>query len=69
MRGEEVAKEKVRDNENNKRASALISLYRQQGLTWSDITSMLNRSGFRTSRGKQFFPTQVQLIHQRQGHS
>ncbi len=59
------SREKARENENNRRASALISLYRQQGLSWSDIARMLNKTGFRTSQGKQFQVVQVQRIHQR----
>jgi DNA invertase Pin-like site-specific DNA recombinase len=58
-------KEIAAANENNRRAAALIKLHRQQGLTWSDIASMLNADGFRTSRGKQFQAVQVQRIHQR----
>jgi DNA invertase Pin-like site-specific DNA recombinase len=61
-RAREVIREKAASNENNRRAAALISLYRQQGLTWSDIAGMLNRSGFRTARGKQFQAVQVQRI-------
>jgi DNA invertase Pin-like site-specific DNA recombinase len=64
-RGGEVTRDRARENENNRRAAALITLYRQQGLTWSDIAAMLNKAGFRTARGKQFFPMQVQRIHQR----
>jgi DNA invertase Pin-like site-specific DNA recombinase len=61
-RAREVIREKAANNENNRRAAALISLYRQQGLTWSDIAAMLNKSGFRTARGKQFQAVQVQRI-------
>lgn len=65
-RAREVIREKAASNENNRRAAALISLYRQQGKTWSDIASMLNNAGFRTAKGKQFQVVQVQRIHQRQ---
>ena len=65
-RGGEVARERAVNNENNRRAAVLIKLYRQQGLTWSGIAEMLNTSGFRTSRGKQFQAVQVQRIHRRQ---
>lgn len=62
----EVIREKAASNENNRRAAELITLYRQQGLTWSDIASTLNESGFRTARGKQFQAVQVQRIQHRQ---
>jgi hypothetical protein len=61
----EAVKEKARTNENNRRATALISLYRQQGQTWSDIAGRLNNAGLRTARGKQFQAVQVQRIFQR----
>jgi DNA invertase Pin-like site-specific DNA recombinase len=64
-RAMEAVKEKARTNENNRRAAAVISLYRQQGQTWSDIAVMLNNAGFRTARGKQFQVVQVQRIFNR----
>jgi DNA invertase Pin-like site-specific DNA recombinase len=64
-RAREVIQEKARTNENNRRAAAMITLYRQQGMPWLTIAQTLNQAGFRTSRGKQFQAVQVQRIHQR----
>lgn len=63
--GAQVLKERALTNQNNKRASAMIKLYRKQGLTWMGIAAQLNEDGFRTSRGREFQAVQVQRIYQR----
>lgn len=64
-KGQEWLREKALGNENNRRAEALITVYRQQGKNWLTIAGELNKAGFRTARGKQFQAVQVQRIHQR----
>jgi DNA invertase Pin-like site-specific DNA recombinase len=53
------------DNQNNRRASALISQLKQAGVTWTAIADQLNSNGFKTSNGKEFQVVQVQRIHKR----
>jgi DNA invertase Pin-like site-specific DNA recombinase len=47
------------------RTRAALQAKKKQGLTWSDIAATLNKSGFRTARGKQFQVVQVQRIFNR----
>ncbi len=63
--GAQVLKEKALTNQNNKRAAAMIKLYRKQGLSWLGIAGKLNEDGFRTSRGREFQAVQVQRIIKR----
>lgn len=58
-------KEKALNNENNIRASELICSKVKDGLNYSDIARLLNQKKFRTSKGKEFQPVQVQRIHER----
>lgn len=53
------------ENQNNRRASALISMLRKTGKTYMEIADELNRSGFKTSRGSKFQATQVQRLYTR----
>lgn len=52
-------REKALLNVNNMRASALIKEMRSQKLTYEKIAETLNKSGFKTSRGKEFKKTTV----------
>ncbi|RDC58793.1 hypothetical protein AHMF7616_05227 [Adhaeribacter pallidiroseus] len=61
--GAQVMRQKAVTNENNKRAAAMVNLYRAQGLTWMAIAEKLNEAGFKASRGGQFQANQVQRIH------
>jgi len=63
--GAQVLKEKAATNENNKRAAAMVKLYRSQGLNWMSIADKLNEAGFRASRGGEFQAVQVQRIYER----
>lgn len=56
-------KRKAIENENNRRASALIFSMRRNGVTYSDMAVTLNRQGFRTSRGCLFTPTTVWRLY------
>ncbi|QNF31384.1 recombinase family protein (plasmid) [Adhaeribacter swui] len=60
----QVRQQKAITNKNNKRAAALIQVYRQQGFTWLAIAQKLNEAGFKTSRGGMFQAVQVQRIYQ-----
>ena len=59
----QVRQQKAITNKNNKRAAALIQVYRQQGLTWLAIAHKLNEAGFKTSQGGTFQTIQVQRIY------
>ncbi|WP_051359603.1 hypothetical protein [Adhaeribacter aquaticus] len=61
----QVLRSKAATNENNKRAAALIQVYKEQGLTWLKIAENLNAAGFKASRGGKFQATQVQRIYER----
>jgi len=65
LAGGQAVKQKAALNENNKRAAAVVKLYRAQGLNWLAIASKLNEDGFRTSRGGSFQAVQVQRIFNR----
>ena len=52
-------------NENNRRASSMISMMRQAGKNYSEMAAELNRAGFRTSRGGRFQATQVMRLAKR----
>jgi DNA invertase Pin-like site-specific DNA recombinase len=55
-------KEKALNNENNKRAKAFIQALNGSGITLQGIADQLNKNGFKTSRGKEFTPTQVSRL-------
>jgi len=54
--------QKAIDNDNNKRASALIKAMVNDNKSFAEITKSLNSQGFKTSRGGQFQITQTQRI-------
>lgn len=56
-------KRKALENENNKRASALIVSLRKEGNTYLQIAGTLNRQGFRTSHGCFFTPSSVWRLY------
>ena len=51
------------NNENNKRACALIVSMRNAGKSFYEITKELNRTGFKTRRNCSFRQTQVQRLY------
>ena len=57
--------QKALDNENNKRAAALISAMVNDNKTFGEIANSLNKQGFKTSKGGQFQIIQVQRIYDR----
>lgn len=63
--GAQTVKEMASDNENSRRATALIDSLRQSGQSYPAIARQLNIAGFKTPRGKAFVATQVRRLHQR----
>jgi len=64
MRTNSIASRKLeaRLNENNRKAYKLISLLKEQGKSFAEITSELNEGGYKTSTGKQWQTVQVQRL-------
>lgn len=62
VKGSEVRQRNARADENNVRAAALANSMRTSGQTWTAIAIALNGYGFRTRRGKEFSPVQVQRV-------
>lgn len=52
------------DNQNNKKAGALIIALRNSGVKWSDIVIQLKDNGFKARRGGDISVTQARLIYQ-----
>lgn len=65
--GAEAARELAGENQNSRRAMALIASLRAGGKSYPLIARLLNTSGFKTPRGKAFIATQVRRLHLRQG--
>lgn len=63
--GAQAIRQRAAVNENNKRAAAMVKLYRAQGLNWLAIADKLNEDGFRASKGGAFQAVQVQRIYER----
>jgi DNA invertase Pin-like site-specific DNA recombinase len=55
----------ARTNENNQRATRLITALRKDGKTYDQIAGELNASGYKTSQGARFQATQVQRLFKR----
>ena len=64
MRANSVAsrKQDAQLNENNRKAYKLVSLLREQGKSFAEISRELNESGYKTSNGKQWQIIQVQRL-------
>ena len=65
-KGSAAISQKATENENNRRASSLIELMRQDGKSFYQIAAALNRSGFQTAWGGQFQGIQVKRLVKRQ---
>ena len=65
LRGAQLAKDMADDNENSRRASALIGMLRSGGKTYNEIAEQLNLAGFKTPRGCEFRPMQVRRLQER----
>lgn len=53
------------NNENNKKAFALIQQMRKQNISYNKIAMQLNEFGFKTSKGNDFFPMTVKQLYER----
>ena len=58
-------KQKALDNDNNRRAIAMLKVMANQDLSLSEMARRLNEEGFVTSQGKQFTAWQVSVLLKR----
>ena len=58
-------KQKALDNDNNRRAIAMLKVMETQDLSLSEMARRLNEEGFVTSQGKQFTAWQVSVLLKR----
>src|SRR5690606_39696785 len=56
---------KALENENNRRATAMIVSMKKDNLSYRKIAENLNESGFVTSTGKKFTSSQVFTLYER----
>lgn len=63
--GSEAMRLKAMQNDNNRKATALIVSLRNTGKSYSKIADELNKSGFKTSRGCEFTSSQVLILYDR----
>ena len=63
--GAEAMKNKALNNENNRKATALIVSLRETGKSYAKIAQQLNDNGFKTSRGYNFSASQVLILYDR----
>lgn len=66
--GAEAMKQKALNNENNRKATALIVSLRETGKSYAKIAQQLNDNGFKTSRGYTFSASsasQVMVLYDR----
>lgn len=63
--GSEAMRLKALQNENNRKATALIVSLRNAGNSYNKIADELNKSGFKTSRGYEFTPSQTLILYDR----
>lgn len=64
-KGRLVRAENAKQNENNRKATALIVSLRTQKKSFYEITKQLNSLGFKTRRGGCFSQNQVQILFNR----
>lgn len=64
-KGLEIRKQNALQNENNRKATALIISMREIGRSFAQITRELNDLGFKTRTGKVFQQNQVQILYNR----
>lgn len=63
--GAEAMRQKALNNENNRKATALIVSLRETGKSYARIAQQLNDNGFKTSRGYTFSASQVMVLYDR----
>lgn len=64
-KGVEANARRALDNENNRRATAMIKMMRSAGKSYTKIAEQLNKTGFRASRGGLFSAVQVKRLTER----
>ena len=64
-KGMNIRRENALNNDRNRQVRTLIVSMRNNDARWTDITSQLNRNGFRTRRGCEFDITAVQRLFSR----
>ena len=60
--GGEVRRQMALTDENNVRAAAYLNQISNQGYTLKEMASMLNESGFKTSKNNKFHPSSVHYL-------
>lgn len=63
--GSEAMRLKAIQNDNNRKATALIVSLRNAGSSYSKIADELNKNGFKTSRGCEFTSSQALILYDR----
>lgn len=63
--GSEAMRLKALNNDNNRKATALIVSLRNAGNSYNKIAGELNKSGFKTSRGCEFTSSQTLILYDR----
>jgi DNA invertase Pin-like site-specific DNA recombinase len=58
-------KENALNDENNRKATLLIKSMKNEGKSFYEITRELNKAGFKTRRGNNFYITQVINLYER----
>lgn len=65
-KGLRVRQQNALQDENNRKATALICSLRNEGKSFYNITQQLNNVGFKTRRGNAFTQVQVKLLFERE---
>lgn len=65
LKGIEATIQKALNNENNRKATALIISLKKDNLSYRKIAFELNKNGFKTSMGKEFSGSQVLFLFRR----
>ena len=65
-KGLKVRQQNALENENNRKATALICALRNEGKSFYSITKQLNNFGFKTRRGNAFTQVQTKALFERQ---
>lgn len=63
--GSEAMRLKALQNDNNRKATALIVSLRNAGRSYNKIADELNKNGFKTSRGCEFTSSQTLILYDR----